>query len=190
MVNLIVKHYEIEQKYKLANPANLRRKIINAGAKQITSGIQRNEYLDNHCYLKSKRLVLRLRRDNSGSFLTLKGPKLPGKFTKRVEYETLVNYAQAKSILAVLGYSPFRKYTKKRETYRLHQCIITLDQLPSRGWFAEIEGPVRQIQKLSTRLGLCDSDREERSYLAILFPTLKACDQLKKPSRKSSRKSN
>lgn len=157
----------------------MRRRLTELGARKLCAGNQRNEYLDRGDFLKSQRTILRLRRDSRGEFLTLKGPKLPGRYTKRIEYETPVRFDQTKSILAVLGFRPFRRYVKTREEYRLGKCLIALDHLPGRGhrWYLEIEGPVKDIRNSAGRLGLTPQDREERSYLAILFPSLMIYDR-------------
>jgi adenylate cyclase class IV len=44
-----------------------------------------------------------------------------------------------------------------------------VDFLKRFGWFLEIEGEPRSIRAIEKKLGLGDGDREERSYLQMLF---------------------
>jgi predicted adenylyl cyclase CyaB len=163
-----MKRQEIEQKFRLRNPAAMRKNILKLGATRIRFGTQRNEYFDKNGRLKSKKMILRLRRDVLGSILTLKGPRQQSRFSRRMEYQTDVDYSQTKAILRELGYSVWRHYAKEREEFRLGSAVITLDYLGRRGWFMEIEDTSKGILRLSKKLGLTEHDREERTYLGIL----------------------
>lgn len=164
-----MKTYEVEQKFRLASPAKTRRLLARLGAKKIAGGIESNELLDLNGALKKKNSLLRLRRHGRGlSRLTFKGARLKGRFKKRLEIETTVDYDRAKEIFQFLGFKVVAKYTKKREEFSLGACKVALDYLPQIGWFVEIEGEPSKIQRLSRKLGLREADREELSYLCLL----------------------
>src|SRR3989338_5754975 len=111
-----MKTYEIEQKYRIQHPLSVRRHLIRLGAKKIHGGIEQNELLDLKNTLRKKGCLLRLRKSgNTLSKLTFKGVRLKGRFKKRLEIETIVDYDRAKEIFKFLGFVVSAKYTKKRE---------------------------------------------------------------------------
>ena len=161
---------EIEQKYRLKDPAKVRALLRKIGARRIASGLEVNEFYDKNDFFKEQKIALRLRRFGGGpAMLTLKGPRIRSRFTKRMEIETPVAYAAAKEILRFLGCRLRRQYSKKRELYRLGKTIVTVDSLKNFGWFLEIEGQPQSIRRIEKALGLQVEDREERSYLHMLF---------------------
>jgi predicted adenylyl cyclase CyaB len=140
------------------------------GAKRIASGLELNEFYDRGDFLKKQKVALRLRRfGKPPALLTLKGPRIRNKFTKRMEIETPIAYKTAKGILDFLGCRVVRKYSKRRELYRLGMVHVTVDFLKQFGWFLEIEGRPQGIRKIEKKLGLTGADREERSYLQMMF---------------------
>ena len=162
--------FEIEQKYRLKNPAKIRTILKKIGAKQIASGVEANEFYDKGGFFKKRKIALRLRRfGKQPATLTLKGPRIRAGFTKRMEMETPIEYAIAKAILQFFGCQSIRQYSKKREIYKLGKVLVTVDFLKKFGWFLEIEGRPRSIRKVEKKLGLQTSDREEKSYLQMLF---------------------
>lgn len=162
--------FEIEQKYRLKGPAKVRGLLKRMGAEKIASGVELNEFYDKGDFLKKQKVALRLRRFGNGpATLTLKGPRIRSGFTKRMEMEAPIEYATAKEILRFLGCRIRRRYSKKRELYRLDQAAVTVDFLKKFGWFLEIEGRPQAIRRIEKRLGLVRADREERSYLHMLF---------------------
>lgn len=161
---------EIEQKYKLSSPAKARAILKKLGGRKVSGGVETNEFYDRGDFLKKQKVAFRLRRFGKGpATLTLKGPKVRSRFTKRMEVETPVDYAAAKAMLAFLGFCRMRHYSKKRELYRCGQALVTLDLLKGFGWFLEIEGRPGTIERLEKKFGLTREDREERSYLHMLF---------------------
>ena len=154
----------------MKDPVKTRALLKKAGAKKIASGSERNEFYDKGDFLKRRRVALRLRRFGSGpATLTFKGPRIQSGFTKRMEIETPVEYATAKEILRFLGCRIRRRYSKKRELYKLGGTAVTVDFLKKFGWFLEIEGRPQAIKRIEKRLHLVRADREERSYLHMLF---------------------
>lgn len=101
--------------------------------------------------------------------ITFKGPRAPGPVKDREEHETTVGDADtAAAILNELGFRERLCYEKRRETWRLDDCEVTLDELPQLGWFAEIEGPdAATIQALADRLGLTDEHVVPESYVTL-----------------------
>ena len=165
-----MKSFEIEQKYRLKNPAVVRSILRRLGAKRIRSGFESNELFDFEGMLRLHASVLRLRRygKEKQGLLTFKGPCLKSRYKKRVEIETLVPWAKARVLLRSAGFKAVRRYFKKREEFVLGKAHVTLDQLLKKGWFLEIEGPPALIPGIQKKLGLSANDREERTYPEIL----------------------
>lgn len=161
--------FETEQKYRVKDPKAVRCALKKLKAKKIVSGREINEFFDRQGTLSKRKIALRLRRFGKEVVLTLKGPKLASRFTKRMEVETLADYEPVKTVLRLSGFKVIRKYEKHRELYRLGEASIVLDHLKKFGWFLEIEAPSRTIAKLERKLGLQYSDREKKSYLHMLF---------------------
>ncbi len=164
-----MKLFEIEQKYRLKDPKRIRAALKKMGARKIAGGVETNEFFDRGKQLRQKRLVMRLRKYGKKAVLTLKGPRLKSKFTKRMEIETPVDHILIRSILRLAGFKVIMRYKKERELYRLGKNLITLDQLPRFGRFLEIEARPQAIQRIEKKIGLQARDREERSYLQMLF---------------------
>ncbi len=161
--------FEIEQKYRIKDPKAIRVLLKKIGVRKITGGFETNEFFDHSDALRKKKTALRLRRFGKQTTLTLKGPRVPSRFTKRMEIETKVDYRSLRTILLLSGFRAVRGYKKKRELYKLGKAIVTLDLLKKFGWFLEIEGRPRVIANLEKKLGLSPVDREKRSYLQMLF---------------------
>ncbi len=161
--------FEIEQKYRCRSLAALRAKLRRLKARFVKKGSEVNEFWDLDGMLATKKTVLRLRRHGKTAELTLKGPRLKSKYTKRVELQTPVDFLPTQAILKSLGFSLSRKYSKKREVYYLGRVLVVLDSLPKIGNFIELEGSVRDIERAEMQLGLKREDREERSYHQMLF---------------------
>lgn len=164
-----MKIFEVEQKYRLTDPRKIRKLLRKLKAHKLAFGKERNEYFDRKGMLRRKKTALRLRQYAGREILTLKGPRLKSKYTKRMEVETVVDYENARAILKLLGFRRIAKYAKKREEYSIGSCLVCLDKPPGRKWFLEIEGSSGKIDRLATRLGLRRKDREKRSYFKMLF---------------------
>ncbi len=102
--------------------------------------------------------------------LTFKGPVEPGSLKRRREVEVAVgDAAAALDILAALGFIERLVYRKRRESYRLDDCRVELDEVPHLGCFVEIEGPNEEsIGRVQGRIGLADIAHQHRSYVALL----------------------
>lgn len=161
--------FEIEQKYRIKNPAAARKLLKKFKAIKKGSGLEINHLYDSGRQLSMQGCVLRLRLHGKEGKLTYKGPRLKGPFKKRVETETSVDYRNTKKILEHLGYEPIVEYRKKREEFIVGKVHVTIDWVEKHGWFIEIEGPAKAIREWEKKLGLRPSQREERSYLEILY---------------------
>ncbi len=161
---------EIEQKYRLKDPVKIRLRLAGMAAKKIASGVESNEFYDRNDFLNKQKVALRLRRfGRQSALLTLKGPRIKNNFSKRVEIETPIEYKTAKAFLDFLGCRLLRKYSKRRELYGLKGAHVTVDFLNKFGWFLEIEAAPQTIRKIEKQLGLKRADREDRSYLQMIF---------------------
>ena len=160
---------EREQKYRVTNLENVRRRLIKLGAHSHASGFERNELFDHDDRLRRQGLKLRLRcHGGKIAMLTVKGPRRNGRQKTRMEVETPVEYGSAKRILELLDFRVTENYSKVREEYRLDGCTVCLDQIPNRGCYVEIEGAPKKIHVTARRLGLRAADREHRSYRQLI----------------------
>jgi len=164
-----MRFFEVEQKYRLKDLKRIRAALKKMGARKIASGPEVNEFFDRGRQLRQKRVALRLRKYGKNAVLTLKGPRLKARFTKRMEIETPVDHVPMRNILRLAGFKVVKHYKKERELYRLGKSLVVLDRLPGFGRFLEIEGQPQAIQRIEKKLGLAGADREERSYLRMLF---------------------
>ena len=164
-----MKFFEVEQKYHLKRPGSIRKVLKSIGAKKISAGTEYNEFFDKTRFLAKQKMALRLRRFGGKATLTLKGSRLKAKFTKRMEIEMPIDPAIAKALLRYLGCREIMRYSKRREMYKTPTALIALDFLSKFGWFLEIEASSQEIARLARQLGLRQADREERSYLQMLF---------------------
>jgi adenylate cyclase, class 2 len=114
--------------------------------------------------LRRRRSVLRLRNDGGRSFLTFKGPPLPGTMKLREEHETMAaDGAALFAILEALGLAVWFRYQKFREEFASEHVVIAIDETPV-GVFVEIEGSEAHIEDLARRLGFTPNDYITDSY--------------------------
>jgi len=161
---------EIEQKFRVQNPNPVRKRLEALQAIPGTRGWEHNELYDQERALRGKKQILRLRyHGTKDAWLTFKGPREKnGRAKKRLEVESPVHFEDMKRILKLLGYKVISTYRKYREEYDLLDAKVCLDHLPSHGWFVEIEGTTRAIQKTARKLKLDPKHTEERSYRRLL----------------------
>lgn len=170
----MIKTFEVEQKYRITNPAVIRKRLKILGAKRIARGLEKNEIWDLGNLVRRKASVLRLRTHDGKGTLTFKGPRLKSKFKKRLEVESEVHSGPIRTLLNLLGFKVIAQYKKEREEYRLGSAHVTLDHLGRLGWFVEIEAAPKHIEKIAAKLGLASKDREERSYLEMIYGNRKS----------------
>lgn len=158
-----MKTHETEAKYRCDDPATLRRRLAELAARPISWVAERNEMYDTpDARLRAAGCGLRLRvatpLDSVGEAkvtLTFKGPRqavfAAQAVKRREEIELTVSSADAaRGILANLGFAPRLLYEKRRESWSLRGCTVTLDELPRCGWFVEIEVEADETQPASS----------------------------------------
>jgi adenylate cyclase class IV len=92
--------------------------------------------------------------------ITFKGPVEAGAFKKRTELELpLVEAEGMRRLLEAIGFVETVRFRKRRESWRLGECLVELDELPHLGCFVEIEGPDEwAIQRVRESLGLGNAE--------------------------------
>jgi adenylate cyclase class 2 len=158
---------EIEKKYGLGpgRVEPLRRRLKEVGAEGRGSA----EFEENIIYtgpgLDPARRVLRLRRKGGRAVFTFNERDSGSSPVKRQrEEETEVSDAGAMSaILEALGYRPVLVYEKRRETWRVADTEVVIDELPF-GLFVEIEGEEASILEVEKLLGLDEAEVEHATY--------------------------
>ncbi len=165
---------EIEAKFRIADPAPVRARLPQCGGVRLGRVHETNHILDTRDRrMRTAGCGLRVRAWRSldgdgraGATLTFKGPRAAGEFKSRPEIETAVTDADgALAILARVGFHEIIRYEKRRETWRLGDCEVVLDELPRLGWFLEIEGPdADAIQSARRQLNLTDTPLADETY--------------------------
>ena len=148
---------EIETKFVVSDFDAVRRALSVACGLRQSRCFEENVVLDDAAgTLRGRGVLLRIRRD-AGCKVTVKlpadGPERSGlKIRREIETEAADPVA-LEAIFAALGYAPFLRYEKVRETWQAGACLVCLDELPF-GLYLEIEGPAEAIAPLAGRLGL------------------------------------
>jgi len=170
---------EIEAKLNVKSHKKVIARLTELGAEFLEEQLQVDTYFDDAgATFKNSDRALRLRRqrtdDQEKIFLTYKGAGEKSKFKKRQEVEIEVSDADsARELLSALGYEQVLVLEKKRRTWRVGECEVSLDELPLLGGFVEIEGPDEGIiADVQRDLGLSDLPHITKSY-AFLMSELK-----------------
>ena len=168
---------EVEAKLKVDTHQPLRDRLTALGARCSGRVSETNHIFDNadRVLLAGDRgLRVRECRTVEGpapsATLTYKGPRRDAEYKQREEIEIAVDPpAETLALLAALGFVEVFRFEKRRETWRLNDCLIELDELPYLGCFVEIEAPraesIRQMQEL---MGLGELRHIPKSYIALL----------------------
>lgn len=169
--------HEIEAKMRVADHAALRDRLRAAGGRFVSRGEELNRFFDRPdeslrragCGLRVRQ-IRTLEGEPTPATITYKGPLEPGALKIRPECELVVADAeQAAKLLAQLGYRETFSFEKRRETWRLGDCTVELDELPLIGRFVEIEGPDGTVVEAArSRIGLASEPLERESYLGLL----------------------
>ena len=166
---------ETEVKFYLSQPEAYLEKVMACGAVLTQPRVlERNIRLDlPGQVLRQAGKVLRLRQDQE-VHLTYKdqGQQVEGVLTRReIEFKA-DDFETTRRFFEALGYEEVAFYEKYRQTYRLGDLLITLDEMPY-GTFTEIEGdPPVLIQAAADMLRLDWSTRINKSYL-VMFDIFK-----------------
>ena len=162
---------EIEKKYRLTKKQ--RQEVLGRlpaiGAKRKGEDFEVNTLYTGDT-LDVTRSVLRLRRIGDRGVLTYKESLPPQLDMKhRREDETRVDDPDAMElILEALGFTPALVYEKRRETWRLGQSEIVIDELPF-GLFMEIEGSEKSIREIENNLAINRLRTETLSYPRLVL---------------------
>jgi len=162
-----MRHEEIEVKFLIADLAAMRQRLLALGATRKTPRTYEDNWLFDtpDAQLARQGRLLRLRRAQRNLITYKEPPTHPDQdFKVRHEYEIEVNdFAQARTILQKLGFTPSGRYEKYRETFTYQAAEIVLDEVPV-GMFMEIEAPREVIRSIATALGLDFGDRLVAGY--------------------------
>jgi adenylate cyclase class 2 len=162
---------EIEKKYRLTKTqrAEVLRHLPAIGAKRKGEEFEVNVLYTGES-MDVTRSVLRLRRIGNRGVLTYK-ESLPARLDMKLrrEEETRIDNPDAMElILQALGFTPALVYEKRRETWRLSQTEIVLDELPF-GLFMEIEGSEKDIREVESKLSIKRLRAEPLSYPRLVL---------------------
>ena len=174
-------YQEIEIKFALDDPGSVRNQLLRLGAASQGRHFENNLRLDDAGHtLTSKHVVLRLRQiegpDGSSTRLTVKSPAASSdpSLSTRNEAETEIGDGVVMlKALETLGYTPYWRYEKRRETFTWNDVEAVIDELPI-GWFLEIEGSPEGIRTLAEKLGLNMAEGITISYARIFEEVCRA----------------
>jgi adenylate cyclase, class 2 len=162
---------EVEIKFRIDQPSLLARRLRDAGFQKVTPRtFERNTLYDVPGRVLQKRgEVLRLRRYGDEWLLTHKAKGKVGRHKTRVETETKVSDgAKLEKIFQFLGYGPAFRYEKFRAEWSDGKGHVVVDETPI-GFFGEIEGPARWIDRTASILGIDRNSYITQSYIELFF---------------------
>ena len=179
--------FEVEQKYRVADPADVRRRFALLGAEDGGAVVQVDTYYAHPGRdFSATDEALRIRRVGAKNFITYKGPKLDAttKTRREIEFEFAAGDSGAErcdQLLQALGFQRVAEVSKTRQLSRLqrgkHSIELALDDVQEVGSFVELEIGVEQESELdAARAALADlaselglEDVERRGYLEMLL---------------------
>jgi adenylate cyclase class 2 len=177
--------YEVEVKYRLADPDQLHRRLAARGAAGRPAISQEDTYLSHPSRdFAVTNEALRLRRIGGENRITYKGPRKSGPTKTREEIEIVVApghdaWRGLLRLFEALGFLPVATIRKRRTPFHLvahgYDIEVALDHAEGLGDFAEIETlaatdtdlPAAQAAVLSVAEQLGLTEVEPRSYLRM-----------------------
>jgi adenylate cyclase class 2 len=148
---------EIEVKFRIKKPNLIRKRLQNLKAKFIGKAFERTVRFDTKDEnLKKQGKFLRIRTGFKNVITLKKKPNNQrGDFKERDEIEVEISDPiEMEKILENLGFAKKWIMEKYREKWILGKVEISIDKLPRMGYFVEIEGSKKAIQKTAKILGL------------------------------------
>jgi adenylate cyclase class 2 len=157
---------EVELKYVGADLGEVRRRLIEAGARlEGERSLETNAVFDDEAQsLRSAEKLLRLR---NGDELTVKIPVEDEKYKSRREITVHIADGPIEEVLEGLDFRPTWRYEKYREGWDLDGMFVTLDEMPFVGPVVEIEGDREKIDQTAERLGLGDVPTSTGNYRSL-----------------------
>lgn len=172
---------EIEAKMRLTDRAALRRRLTELDAEHVADLEEVNTFFDTpdgSLRASDQGLRIRLETDTangvSRAIVTHKGPRAHGKLKTRQESQVDVADGRAAAqLLTALGYVAVVSFEKRRQRWRLDDCLVELDAVPYLGDFVEVEGPSESaVETVRDRLGLANEPVLSASYISMLMTFL------------------
>lgn len=172
---------EIEAKMKVDDHGPTRARLHQLGATPKSAVLETNTFFDTPdraLYAQNKGLRVRfmrgLRETSEKTVITFKGPQMMGPLKTRPEHEiTVTNPIEAVSFFEAMGYARTLTFQKRRESWKLGECSVELDEVPQLGFFVEIEGPDEHVvMEAREALGLADCPIIKTAYTTLLMEYL------------------
>jgi adenylate cyclase class 2 len=179
-------HYEVEQKFPLADPAAVQAGLAALGA-QFQPPIEQVDLYFRHPsrdFAKTDE-ALRLRQIGEQNFITYKGPKIDPSTKTRRELELPLPggdeaHQKFTELLTTLSFLPVATVKKRRSLAEIHwegfRVECALDDVDGAGKFIELEISADDSSLASARQSLANiSDQldlknpERRSYLELIY---------------------
>ena len=162
---------EVEIKFRVDDFRALARRLRAAGFRPVT----RRTHESNTLYdlpgqkLRKRGELLRLRKYGTSWLLTHKAKGKVARHKTRSETETRIeNGEELHKILQALGYLPSFRYEKFRAEWSDSQGHVVLDETPI-GFFGEIEGPARWIDRTARLLGISPEAYITETYAGLFY---------------------
>lgn len=168
-------HRETEIKLRVSDLSAIRRRLRELGARAGKRVHEMNTLFDTRASTLRKRgHLLRLRRADGVSVVTWKGPGQPSRSRSRYKVREEREWKVRRPMLLVAelaqrGLRPSFRYEKFRTEFRLTRdkgAKVLLDETPI-GYFLELEGSRRQIDRAARQLGHSPEDYLTSSYGAL-----------------------
>jgi len=168
---------EVEAKAHLDDPQRAIERLIELGAREAYSTVQRDTYYrhPSRDFAETDE-ALRIREEEGRATLTYKGPKLDLETKSREELEVpVVDLKSLGALLLRLGFEPVAVVEKHRRGFHLGGLEVDVDEVKGLGMFLEVEarggegleeGRAKVLKMLEV-LGLTRLER--RSYLELLL---------------------
>jgi len=135
---------EIETKIRLKNPSKLRASLKSMGALFEGRALEKNWLYDYPGRQLARADKLFRLREDKRVLITYKGPRQDSEYKEREEIEfQFADVSSAAALFENMGFMRWFYYEKIRETWKLGNCEIVIDELPKLGVFVEIEAPTR-----------------------------------------------
>lgn len=171
----MVAKIERERKYRLTEDAvgELRHRLVAFG-EWVSREAEADVFFDHPRILlaqNDQRLRVRFHGEDGSRELTFKGARRFDRGDKlRLEVTTPLAGGQIEEILNHLGFTRVQQFVKLRETYRLGNAVVRIDELEPLGWYCEIEALADDVSldSVAAALRLASSDVEPRSYAELI----------------------